>query len=85
MRSYEEMKTDIGRVIEGLKSNTIDFDKAKMIVNCAKKLVKLDKLTIEEHKIRGEEPPDYLFSEKQIEDIELLIGHARKEIQNRNK
>ena len=56
MRSYEELKTDIGKVIKGLKSGTIDLDKANVIINCADKLIQLDKLTLEEHKLRAEGP-----------------------------
>ena len=77
------MKADIGKIIKGLKSGSIDLDHANTIIDCADKIIELDKVALEYHKLRGEEPPDYLFSEKQIEDVELLIGNAKKEIQKR--
>jgi hypothetical protein len=85
MSKHQELKNNIDKIIEGLKSGTIDLGKAGRIINYADRLIQLDKLTVEEHKIREEDPPDYLLTEQQIEDIESMINLAKKEIEDMHK
>ena len=85
MSKDEEFKREIARIIEGLKSNTINLDKASRILNHANRLIQYDKLALEEHEIRKEEPPDYLFTEQQIEEIESMITLAKKEMEKLKK